>query len=197
MKTTSMKGFTTIVLLAVLGGLAYYLYLSNRTREQKAESAGTEAQQLLNYDFEDNYPKTARETVKLHCRYMKCAYNREFTEEELITVNQNVRQLFDQELLNYNTEESQLAGLKTEIQLYEENKQKYISYSLPETSQIQTNEENGVEYAKLRITIVLKLGSANASGEEEYILRKDSQGRWKILGWQTVKRGTGKGESES
>lgn len=195
MGKTSTKGFTAIVLLLVIMGLAYYVHLSNRNRNQKEERTETEAEQLLQYDFESHYPKTVRETVKLHCRYMKCAYNEGFSDEELIVANQNIRKLFDEELLKYNTEQSQLTGLKDEIALYKENKQKYVSYSLSESSQIQYNEEAGQEYAKMKVGIVVKVGSSNLSGDEEYILRKDSQGYWKILGWQVIKTDTTEGES--
>ncbi|MDE5779025.1 MAG: hypothetical protein K2I10_11050 [Lachnospiraceae bacterium] len=195
MGKTGTKGFTTIVLLLVIVGLAYYVHLSNRNRNQKEERAKTEVEQLLQYDFENDYPKTVRETVKLHCRYMKCAYNKGFSDEELIVANQNIRKLFDEELLKFNTEQSQLTGLKDEIALYDENKQKFVSYSLSESSQIQYNEEGGQEYAKMKVGIVIKAGSSTLSGDEEYILRKDSQGYWKILGWQAIKKDTTEGES--
>lgn len=195
MGKTGTKGFTMVVLLLVIVGLAYYVHLSNRNRNQKEERAKTEVEQLLQYDFENDYPKTVRETVKLHCRYMKCAYNKGFSDEELIVANQNIRKLFDEELLKFNTEQSQLTGLKDEIALYDENKQKFVSYSLSESSQIQYNEEAGQEYAKMKVGIVIKVGSSTLSGDEEYILRKDSQGYWKILGWQVIKTDTTEGES--
>ena len=46
----------------------------------------------LKNDFQDNYPKTVRETVKLHCRYMKLAYNNEFSKDELIDANKKIRE---------------------------------------------------------------------------------------------------------
>lgn len=197
MKKIGNRGFVTIVLLFVVAGLVYYVYLSNRSKDKRDEQTESEIQQLLQYDFENNYPKTARETVKLHCRYMKCAYNQKFTDDELITVNQKIRKLFDEELLQYNTEEAQLKGLKDELEIYKENKQKFVSFSLPEASQIQHNEENGQEYEKMRVALVLKIDTSTVTGDEEYILRKDGEGRWKILGWQAVKNNTNEGEAES
>lgn len=198
MKKLGTKGFTTIVLLIMIIGLVYYTYLNNTTNDRQEVSTGTETEQLLNYDFENNYPKTVRETVKLHCRYLKSAYNNAFTEEELVTANRNMRQLFDEELLQYNAEDEQLQGLKDEIQLYADNKQKFVSYSLAEASQVQYNTEDGEEYAKIKVTIGLKVGSDTLSGDEEYILRQDENGRWKILGWQAVDKNTteDKGDAE-
>lgn len=194
-KSTGTKGFTTVILLLVIMGLVFFTYLSNRTNKSPEETTDSEAQRLLNYDFENEYPKTPRETVKLHCDYLKNVYSDKFAEEDLYTVNQNIRKLFDLELLEINTENEQLQKMKDELLLYKENKQKIVSYSLPEGSQIEKNTEGDTEYAKMKITLNLRVGSTPVSAEEEYILRKDSMGQWKILGWQTVSTSDNKGET--
>ncbi len=197
MKKRSVKGFTTIVLLVMIIGLAYFTYLNNTVNNRQEISERTETEKLLNYDFENDYPKTVRETVKLHCRYLKSAYNNAFTEEELFIVNQNTRQLFDEELLQNNAEDKQLQGLKDEIQLYDDSKQKFASYSLAEASQVKYNTENGKEYAKIKVTIGINTGSGVLSEDEEYILRKDKDGRWKILGWQIMNKSTTEKEGDA
>lgn len=186
MKKIGTKGFTLIVFLIVIAGLGYYTYLHNNAVGNQEVPEKSEKDTLLNYDFENYYPKTVREAVKLHCRYLKSTYNNEFSEEELFIINQQMRKLFDDELIEHNPEDKQLQKLKEEVQLYADNKRKFISYSLAEASQIQYNTEEGKDYAKIKVTIVLKLESSNVTGEEEYILRKDADNRWKILGWQAV-----------
>lgn len=197
MKKRSVKGFTTIVLLVMIIGLAYFTYLNSTVNDRQEISERTETEKLLKYDFENDYPKTVRETVKLHCRYLKSAYNNAFTEEELFIVNQNTRQLFDEELLQHNAEDKQLQGLKDEIQLYADSKQKFASYSLAEASQVKYNTENDNEYAKIKVTISINKGSGVISEDEEYILRKDENGRWKILGWQAVNKNTTENEGDA
>lgn len=194
-KTTGIKGFTTVILLFVIIGLLFFTYLSNRTNKSPDVTTDSEAQQLLNYDFENEYPKTPRETVKLHCDYLKNVYGDKFAEEDLYTVNKNIRQLFDMELLEINAENEQLKKMKDELLLYKENKQKIVSYSLPEGSQVEKNTENGVEYAKMKVTLNFRVGSSPVSATQEYILRKDSMGQWKILGWQTISSSNNKGEA--
>ncbi len=197
MKKIGTRGFITIVLLLVIAGLVYYTYLNNRASSRKETDESSEAQQLLEYDFVDNYPKTVRETVKLHLNYLKNAYNDKFTEDELFTVNRQIRQLFDDELLAANAEDKQLQGLKDEMQLYKDNKQKFVSFSLAEGSQVQYNTENDREYAKIKVSLVIKVSSASASVDEEYILRKDSEGRWKILGWQRTDNPSSEDEGDA
>lgn len=196
-KRMGTTGFTTIILIIVIAGLGYYTYLNNHAGDNQDTTAKSEQEKLLDYDFDKDYPKTARETVKLHCSYLKNAYNDAFSEDELFIVNKNIRHLFDKELLAVNTEDQQLQGMKDEIQLYKDKKQRFVSYSLAEGSQIQYNTENDVEYAKMKVTLALNIDSSAVSLEEEYILRKDAEGRWKILGWQAVDNSSSKSKGEA
>lgn len=196
-KKMGTTGFTAIIALLVIAGLGYYTYLNNRSKDDQESTKGSETEKLLNYDFENNYPKTVRETVKLHCNYLKNVYNESFTEDDLFIVNKNIRQLFDEELLAINTEDEELQGMKDELQLYKENKQKIVSFSLAEGSQVEYNTENDIEYAKIKVTLVLKIDFSTVSVEEEYILRKDSEKRWKILGWQPMKNSSSESEGDT
>lgn len=190
MKRINTKMFVLLVLVAVICGLFYYTYLYDNEKNKREVSSDDEINRLLNYDFDENYPKTVRETVKLYNKYLKYAYNGSFSEDELVKANQNMRQLFDEELLEYNPEEVQLDGLKSEIQHYEEEKQKFVSFSVAEGSQVETNKVKDVEYAKIKVTLVIQVKTTSSSVNEEYILRKDAEGRWKIMGWQPVEGST-------
>lgn len=196
MKKWNTKGFAMVILILVIAGLGYYISLINQTKKQKDTTSKTEKQQLLEYDFEEDYPKTVRETVKLHCKYLKNAYNGKFKEEELPVANSNMRKLFDEELLAHNSEKQQFEGLKKDIALYNEKKQKFVSYSLEESSQIQYNTEDGKDYAKTTATLNITVGSTAVFVEQEYLLRKDESGKWKILGWQTVQPDADKNEGD-
>ncbi len=188
MNQKGTKIFTIVIFLVAMVVLTFYVRLSNDSATKQDETAVTEKDKLLQYDMENDYPKTARETVKLHCRYLKYIYSDEFeeegTDEDLAAMNQKIRKLFAEELLEINSQEKHLQALKDEIALYELNKQKFVSYTLAEGSQIEYNTENDVEYARMRVTIAMSIDGASASVDEEYLLRQDEDGKWKILGWQ-------------
>lgn len=65
--------------MAVLIVLALYMRLTNRTpgSNQKADEQMNEVQTLKMYDLDKQYPKDARDVVKLHCRFLKALYNEE------------------------------------------------------------------------------------------------------------------------
>lgn len=197
MKKKGANTFTILVFILVIVCLAVYVVISNRTKQTTSGDDASEVEKLLSYDFAEDYPKTVKETVRLHCRYMKCAYNNEFSEDELDKMNQQVRNLYDQELLDYNEESAQLDALKQDIQYYVDNKQKIVSYSFGEDSQIEYNTQDQVDYAKIKVKVMLRVDSAPGEAEEEFILRKNDEGQWKILGWQAVKESSeDKGDAE-
>lgn len=201
MKKNGNKTFTLMIFLVAIAALGYFTYLNNKAPDRETVSENSEKEILLNYDMVENYPKTVREAVKLHCRYLKYVYSDEFikesTEDEVFTMNQKIRALYDDELLDLNSPTEQLQALQDEMTLYQTNKQKIVSYTLAEASQIEYNTENEVEYAKMRVTLALTIDGASASADEEYILRKDSEGKWKILGWQAKQEQTAVEEGDA
>lgn len=186
MKKINNKGFVLLIIVLMVLGLFFYVYLSGNGGKNQNAISSSEMERLLNYDFEGDYPKTVRETVKLHNKYLKAAYNGQFSDDELAIVNRNIRQLFDLDLLNYNSEGDQLSGLKEEIKNYQVEKKRFVNFSVAEGSQVQYNTEEGKEYAKIKVTVVLNIEGSSVSVDEEYLLRQDEEGRWKILGWQAV-----------
>lgn len=190
MKKKGLKGFTLVIFIVALVALGYYLHLTNESPDHQDVSPSSEKEILLSYDMVEDYPKTVREAVKLHCRYLKYIYNegltKDVTEDDLFTLNQKMRQLFDEELLELNSQDKQLQALKDEMALYKANKQKFVSYTLAEASQIEYNTEDDVEYAKMRVAVAMTIDGASLSTDEEYILRKDEEGKWRILGWQVI-----------
>ena len=75
--------FGLILLLAVLVILAVYIRMTNRSKNsaRQAEENMSEVATLKLYNMDDDYPKTARDVVKMHCRLLKCIYNEKLTEE--------------------------------------------------------------------------------------------------------------------
>lgn len=186
------KTFTLIIFFAALIALGSYFYVTNKADNSQEVTTTSEKDILLNYDMAGNYPKTVREAVKMHCRYLKYIYNeglaKDFTEDDLFVMNQKMRQLYDDELLEINQADQQLKALNKEMEVYKAKKQKIVSYTLAEASQIEYNTDNGKEYAKMRVTLAMRIDGSSFSADEEYILRKDAEGKWKILGWQAIQQ---------
>lgn len=187
-KNGSMLKFTIIAVLLAAMILIYFNHLSNKSSEQRTEKETTEIDQLSNYNMVDDYPKTPRDVVKLHNRYLKLFYSKKLTDDELVILNQQTRYLYSGELLKFNDENTTLNDLKKNINKMKEEGYTYKLCELPEASQIKLYTRDGKEMATLEVTITVEMEDSMGYMYEQYVLVKEN-GQWKILAWGDSKFG--------
>lgn len=183
-KNTIMTVITMIVIGCVIVGTFTYLY--NREEKEKAEPEVvlTEAQKLLEKDLESTYPATPREVVKLYSRFSMCIHNDELTDEEFEALGMKVQVLYDEELLEANPSDEYLMNLAIEVTEYQKSERKIKSYSIDSGDNIITWNEDGEDFARLLATYSIKEGKKFDVVCQEFLLRKDETGFYKILGWR-------------
>lgn len=185
----SIKSIVIAVLCIALI-LFYFNYLSNRSSKQKTQRQLDELAALSEHDMLNEYPKTARDVVKMHCRFFKVFYGQSLTDDDLYTLNKQIRYLYAAELLNYNSEDAMLKSLKSNIEKTSKEKYKYKSYILPEASQVKTYTQNGQEMATMEVQIMVDTKDASGYVFMQYVLVKEN-GQWKILAWGESRMGGG------
>lgn len=176
----NLRGIIVIVVCACLC-VGYYYYLSHR--DTAKDSAPTEMEQLINKDLDKSYPTTPREVIKFYNRILCSLYNEESSEEEVEALGEQARKLFDEELLAQNPEDVYFTSLETELEEYAEDKKKIISVTISTSKEVDYKEANGEECAYVESSYYLKGENETGRAEQTYILRKDENGRWKILGY--------------
>ncbi|MDE6025065.1 MAG: hypothetical protein K2G45_06420 [Lachnospiraceae bacterium] len=186
---TGMKGIIIAIFMVAIV-LFYFNYLSNNSSKKKTERQLDELQQLCEYDMLGNYPKTPRDVVKMHCRYLKVFYGQDLNDDELYTLNQQVRNLYSSELLSYNSETDTLRNLKQNIEKMTDEGYVYKTYVLPEASQIKFYTQNGVEMATLEVEITVDVKKDKGYIYAQYVLVKENE-QWKILAWGDSRFGEG------
>lgn len=179
--------YIILAVLAVLIVLALYMRLTNRTpgSSQKADEQMNEVQTLKMYDLDKQYPKDARDVVKLHCRFLKALYNEELEKEDIQTLNEQVRKLFSADLLAENPEESQMEALITDINKFHADGRTYISYEVDSGNNVLYTTTNGKDYAMLYVNCKLRENGKTKDIQEQYLLVKEND-LWKIQGWQEI-----------
>ena len=171
--------------------MIYFNSLGNKSSEPRSEKAETEVEQLSNYDMVGNYPKTPRDVVKLHNRYLEMFYGEEsVSDDELYILNQQVRNLYSSELLALNNENTNLQNLDNSIDKMKKEGYVYKTYELPEASQIIYYTQNGVEMATMEVTVTVDMEKEKSMGYLyiQYVLVKENE-QWKILAWGETKMG--------
>lgn len=178
----------TVIFMVVIGCVIVgtFAYLANREEKEKAEPEVvlTEAQKLLEKDLDSTYPATPREVVKLYSRYSMCLHNDDVTDEEFDQLAQKVRGLYDEELVEANDLEEYLMSLATEVAEYRKEEKKIKSYTIDSGDNIVTWKEDDQEFARLFATYSIKEGKEFDVVCQEFLLRKDVSGKYKILGWR-------------
>lgn len=179
--------FIVILILAAVVILGVYLHLTNRSKNsaQQAEENMTETETLKNYDLTNQYPKQVRDVVKLYCRYMKCMYNENLSEEELEILNTQVRELYSEALLAENNETVQFSELLKDVESFHAAGKIFIGYTVEVEEDVQYSSLNGTEYAIVDVTCNIKERGSTNTLQIEYLLVKEND-QWKIVGWQEI-----------
>ena len=190
-----LRWIIAIIVLAVMG-VAYYYYLANKPADKDATESVADSNSELSYlvsrNIEDNYPESVRDVVKLYARITKAYYKTSLTDEQIEALGTNARKLFDNELKSKQTDKEFLDALKADIADYNSAKRYIADYTmdgsqtLPKLSPNNTTIDNK-EYASLVVLYNVREGSKLHKSYTRFVLRKDSDGKWKILYWELVK----------
>lgn len=188
-KQNVIKVVILFVVLALVIGVCYFR-LSNRTRQADTEKdvQSTAVQEVLLRDLSRNYPPTPKEVIKYYSEISKCFYNESYTEEELILLAEQAQRLYDEELIANKTQEQYLTDLKADILEFEEAGYTIASYTTSSSVDIENSKfkQDGYEWARVYCYYTMRTKGGTARTTERFLLRKDSDGYWKIYGWELV-----------
>ncbi len=173
--------------IAVIIILCLFYYLNNRSDgifEKKGSS--TEAELILSKNLDSFYPSNQREVVRMFYRINKCCYNEKISDEQYEQLLDQLRKLFDKEFLEANPREKQRTAFYDELTLARQSKRIISITKVQKQSQVKEwTDENGNEFSSIIGCMVeTEKGKKAYDIYYEFLLRKDSEGKWKIVGWQ-------------
>lgn len=168
-----------ICLIAIVAG--YYIYTSRLAGKNQITT--DEYTILSSRDLEISYPETPREVVKLYSRMVKYLYDDKVSEKKTKKVVEQMRLLFSDQLLEKNTLNSQLTHLESDVAAFAKEKKAIIGYEVVESS-LKTKEVDGKERATIIVGFSIKNNDNYEHSNELFLLEKDTEGKWKIVGWQ-------------
>ncbi len=183
-KIEGKKGIILVVVMLFLV-VGYYFYLSNRDLQLEEDVEISETQELLLRDLERNYPPSPKEVVKYYFEITKCLYNVKNSEEDVEALGLKLEEIFDEELVENQVQESYSNNLKTEISLFQATN-RIVNYNISSSIDVDYFDQDGDEWARLYGTFYIQANNKLQSLEDVFILRKDENGHWKIYGWQQI-----------
>ena len=169
-----------VCITLVVGG---YYYLSNRKTTEDADVS--EVQKVILKDLEGkNYPATPREVVKFYNRILCCYYNETYTDEEFEKLTGQARLMMDQELADNNPAEQYFQQVKTEVENYRAQKKTINNASVCDSNDVKYATIAGAECAYVESSYFVRSGEGFSKSYQNYVLRKDADGNWKILAFE-------------
>lgn len=181
------SGMKNVILVLIMAGLVigYYFYLSNRDGQNKEETVSlTEVQEVLLRDMEKSYPPSPKEVVKYYAQISKCFYDGDYSEEELKQLAERARSMYDEELKATQTEDEYWEDLRKDIDEFKEKSMTISSYSPSASTDVEYTKSDTGELATLYCIYSIRQGTSMNKANHKYVLRKDEDGHWKILGWE-------------
>ncbi len=184
-KANGIRGLIAFLMMGLLI-VGYFYYLNNRTNKQTEEKKISEVQDALLRDIETDYPPSPKEVVKYYAELTKCFYEVEHSDDEMKQLGLRARELYDDELKASQTEEDYLSDLKYDIDDYKSKDMKISSYSTSASTDVEYSTTKQGEMASLYCIFTVRKGSEMDIANQKFLLRKDQDGHWKILGWTAV-----------
>ena len=177
-----------IVVLFVSAILGLFIYVNNKPESGSVEDdvviSNVDNVVLRNLDI--NYPPTPKEVLKYYSEITMCFYEENLSEEDLVRLAQTARKLYDAELCADITEEEYLASLREDILEFNSLGIVVSGYTVSSSTDVEEFVVDGRECARLYATYRLRQGTEYIYSNEVFIMRKDENGHWKILGWELL-----------
>lgn len=177
-----------IVVLFVAVILGLFIYMNNKPQSGSVEDevviSNVDNVVLRNLDI--NYPPTPKEVLKYYSEITVCFYEENLSEEDLVRLAQTARKLYDAELCADMTEEEYLVSLREDILEFDSLGIVVSGYTVSASTDVEEFVVDGRECARLYVTYRLRQGTEYIYSNEVFILRKDENGHWKILGWELL-----------
>ncbi len=181
-----------IVAAVLIGGYVFMTMQRGKETERSLETETakemTAVQKIIAEAPYKEYPATPVQVVKYYNEITKCFYNEKYSDQELTSLSMISRTLFDKELKDQQSDVDYLVALQADIEVFKASNITIYDSVVSPSTEVEYFTHDGYDCARLYSTYTLKSGTVYQSTKEVYILRKDEDGRWKILGFDMVKR---------
>ena len=188
-KGKNAKWLTMFVAICVVIVLTYVGFEKKQSEkalqaEEKAEISKID--NIILKDLEEEYPASVREVVKYYYKVLQAMFNGEATDKQIVKLIDKERALFDKELLKKNEYSEFVKGRNSEINQYKKSGVKLLKFVIQDSEETKYWQNNNSEMASIKAHIYMTGKKAYKDIYQEYVLRKDSDGRWKILSWSNT-----------
>lgn len=181
-KKSGVKNFITLAILVVFVVIFFISRSKQMADNREGDNKVTEVDKLIEKDLELYYPETPREVIKLYSNMLQTLYSG-IEDDKIEALALKIRELYDDEFLVYNPEDRYLADIYSEIAIWNKAGRNISNIILGAKEETNNYSLEGVEYATVKASFTIEEKSKKIE-KKRFILRKNEQKQWKILGWE-------------
>ena len=159
MKKTGIVILTIALIAAICG--SFYIVNDKSKRANQKEKVLTEVQRI---------------TTKV-----KCYYGMQYSDEELDALTDQALKLFDDELAANNPKDTYKQSVTADAQSYKDQGITLAQTGVCDSNDVKYVTDNGSKIAYVKASYFMKEGSSYSKTYQEYVLRQDKEGCWRIL----------------
>ena len=181
------EGIKRAVILIILAGIVVggFAMLALRNKPDRATpTVLSPVEEVLARNLENNYPSTPKEVLKYYSEITRCFYSEIYSDEQLSQMAVKSRELLDDELRAQQSDDDYLNMLKADVDIFRSNDRVISSYSVSSATDIDYYDYEGDEWSKGMCVFTVREGTKMVATQEEFLLRRDDTGHWKIFGWR-------------
>ncbi len=177
-----------IIVIAIIGvalvcGAYFWIMRSSQTSRENEDDM-TKVEKVITKNLESSYPPTPREVIKVYHQIVDCYYNEKYTDKELKQMAEQALKLFDPDLQENNPIDVYILKIQTEVGEYKDRSRTISQFKVCDSNDVRmvTDTENGDELAYVDASyFIIERGGTCERTYQEYVLRKDEDGKWRIL----------------
>ncbi len=173
-------------LVLVLFGVGVFFFVTRKPASDPGTTI-SDLSKIVEKNYDRNYPATPREVAADYSDVIMYLYNKDCSDSDIEKLANTARKLMDDELLNANPIKNHIAGLKAEMSTFKKENVEIVNDSLPEISEDNYFRFEDADCAGVKVSYFIKKKDSTFSKTfQQYLFRKDSQGRWKLYGYKQV-----------
>lgn len=184
MKKAGIVISAILLIVLICGGFYFVMGKSKSSPESGKELS--KVQRIITKDLDKQYPETPREVIKFYNSIIVMAYSKNYTDEEFEGLVDQELCLFDADLLANNPKSVYSESLKADIEKYAEEKKSLSQSEVCDSDKVKYITDGDDKIAYVRASYFVKDNKSCNETYQEYVLRQDKDGKWKILTFYQV-----------
>ena len=181
MKNGAVIKAIVMTVLAAIVILGLYMVFTRSKKVGPEESYDISVvDEITTTNLEKNYPASARKVVELYAKTMQVLYKEEYSDSQQDKMIAVLAGIMDEELLA--NQKNFEGNMKLEVKDRKENDYS-ISYYVIQAKEPEEVMVGGKKMCDVECLYTLRQGSYIDTADYHFVMRRDDNGKWKILGW--------------